>query len=506
MNAAVKLFDALPAPGSSRRKSLASISPIWVVVVYALAMAWVESAVVFYLRLMIHRLDPFQATPLPVSGGLGIAEIVREAATLVMLLTVGVLAGRTWRSRLGCTLLAFGVWDIAYYLWLVPLTGWPHSLADWDILFLIPLPWWGPVWAPVSIAALMICFGVVVSRHDTPERPLWPGRAALSSATLGTVLALYVFMADSIQLVFAGGTVAELRELLPHWFNWPLFVAAWALMLAPVVEVVLRSRQPKRLAPSFDGARWLEHFARNREQRPEPRWTAPLPQIHPAVRAPFLRSLEQFRLGDGGGPAALIAFNAEKFRDRTGEVRAIVDAWFKEEAEHARLLGCAVNRWGGRHITSHWSFTAFCWCRRALGVRFELQVLTLTELVSTGYYRVLRRHSPDEPIAAMCALILRDEAGHVAFQRARLASSGCDPVGITGMLWRAQFWAFGHAAAAVLWVNHGPCLTAIGGSRQEFFGEVRRELRRFIVSLVPNRHRANRKSSRVGLPTSASLA
>jgi len=121
-----------------------------------------------------------------------------------------------------------------------------------------------------------------------------------------------------------------------------------------------------------------------------------------------------------------------------------------------------------------------------------LQVLTLTELVSTGYYRVLGRHSPDVPLAAMCALILRDEAGHVTFQRARLAASGCSPRRLLGVLWRVQFWILGHAAATMLWVNHGPCLAALGGSRAEFFHEVRSELRRFIVLLAPRRTAAEK--------------
>src|SRR5690349_18541742 len=60
-----------------------------IVVIYAIAMAWVEAAVVYYLRTMIHRLDPYQPNPLPVIGYLGPVEAIREAATLVMLLTVG---------------------------------------------------------------------------------------------------------------------------------------------------------------------------------------------------------------------------------------------------------------------------------------------------------------------------------------------------------------------------------------------------------------------------------
>ncbi len=228
--------------------------------------------------------------------------------------------------------------------------------------------------------------------------------------------------------------------------------------------------------------KWIAHFERNRLYRAEPDWSAPVSVPQPAL-APLVRSLEQFRLGDGGGPASLIAYDAERFRSQTDEMRALVDLWFAEEAEHSRLLGCAVDRFGGRHITSHWSFTAFCLCRRALGVRFELQVLLLTELVSTAYYRVLLRHSPDAPLAAMCGLILRDEAGHVAFHRDRLATAGRSPLGLLGALWQGQFWLCGHGAANMLWLNHGPCLKAIGGSRAEYVQEVRWELRRFIASL-----------------------
>jgi hypothetical protein len=228
--------------------------------------------------------------------------------------------------------------------------------------------------------------------------------------------------------------------------------------------------------------KWIEHFKHNKRNRPEPDWTAPV-NVPPNVLPPVLRSVEQFRLGDGGGPASLIAFNRESFRSRTDELRQIVDLWFAEEAEHARLLGCAVRRFGGRIITSHWSFTAFCLVRRVFGVQFELQVLTLTELVSTAYYRMLRNHSPDGPLAAMCELILRDEGGHVAFHRDRLAGAGCPQAGWRGWLWRLQFLVCGYGAGTVLWISHAACLKAIGGSREEFYLEITRQITRFIRSL-----------------------
>ena len=122
-----------------------------VVLAFAVGMAWVEAASVYYIRALVDRIIPYQATPLPIHGVLGGVELVREAATLVMLLTLGMLAARSWSRRLGYTAIAFGVWDILYYVFLRLMTGWPTSLFDWAILFLLPLPWWGPVLAPVQV-------------------------------------------------------------------------------------------------------------------------------------------------------------------------------------------------------------------------------------------------------------------------------------------------------------------------------------------------------------------
>jgi hypothetical protein len=222
----------------------------WVVVVlFAIAMAWVESAVVFYLRTMISRIEPYQPNPLPEFSGLASAELVRELATLIMLSTVGWLAGTTKRSRIGYVLLAFGVWDIFYYVFLKVLTGWPHSLLDWDILFLLPLPWWGPVLAPVGIAALMILWGTLVTQVEQTGAPIRPTRRAWSLNLFGVALALYLFMEDAIRV--AGDGPQTLRELLPTRFNWPLFCIALPLMGAPVADLC-RQLWRRRAVPLAD--------------------------------------------------------------------------------------------------------------------------------------------------------------------------------------------------------------------------------------------------------------
>lgn len=212
----------------------------WMIVaVYATAMAWVEAAVVFYLRIMIDRVIPYQANPLPNTVGLGQIELVRELSTLIMLFTVGMLAGKTWRSRLAYSITSFGIWDLLYYVFLSLMSGWPHSIFDWDILFLIPLPWWGPVLAPVSIAVLMIAGGSLVIYSEGSQKVVGPGRLAWGFSFLGILLALYVFMADAIGAVIGG--VGAVRSVLPAWFNWPLFVLALTLMASPILDILLKS-------------------------------------------------------------------------------------------------------------------------------------------------------------------------------------------------------------------------------------------------------------------------
>lgn len=229
-----------------------SFSRWGLVVAYAIAMAWAESAVVFYLRTMIGRIDPHQPEPFPVlDDGFALVELVREFATLVMLFAVGCLAGRSWRARIGCAVLAFGVWDIFYYIFLKMICGWPHSVLDWDVLFLLPLPWWGPVIAPVLISLLMIFLGTVASQFErTPALRLSNWRVWVLNFA-GIALALYVFMADAIAAALNGAKAVRL--VLPEKFNWPLFWFAWLLMAAPLIEMGRRFVMQTRRKPGLNG-------------------------------------------------------------------------------------------------------------------------------------------------------------------------------------------------------------------------------------------------------------
>jgi hypothetical protein len=202
------------------------------VAAYAVAMAYVEAAVVVYLRGLLNitnataRLDSYAGI-----------EIGREAATLAMLAAVGWLAGRGWRERTAYAALAFGMWDMGYYLWLKLMIGWPVSFLSPDVLFLIPVRWTGPVLAPVLIALLM-CFTalIVLQRLQYGETLVFP-RWRLAIGLLGGLLALFVFMADAL-LALAGGH-PDWNVLAPGEFRWPLFLLALAMMAAPAFSLAL---------------------------------------------------------------------------------------------------------------------------------------------------------------------------------------------------------------------------------------------------------------------------
>jgi hypothetical protein len=134
--------------------------------IWAVTFALVEAMVVYYLR----RLFGLESAARFVEGAFHFPkdylayERGREAATMVMLIAVALLAGRTLWQAFAYWLFAFGVWDVFYYVWLYVLLRWPSSLGTRDLLFLIPSEWWAPVWLPAAISAGFVAVAVLILR------------------------------------------------------------------------------------------------------------------------------------------------------------------------------------------------------------------------------------------------------------------------------------------------------------------------------------------------------
>ena len=205
-----------------------------VVALYAFAMAYLESAVVVYIQRAL-TMTPLTLFPLrdqTTLGGLGNIEVGREVATIVMLATVGWLAGHTSLERLAWTSVAFGIWDIGYYFWLWVFIGWPKSLGTTDLLFLLPVPWVAPVAAPMLVSVALIAFGLIgAHRIRVGESP----RLKLKHWLLLTIGGLVVVASFTLQQ-------GRIRNgAMPTSFAWPIFtfgmvaavLGAWPFLKSP---------------------------------------------------------------------------------------------------------------------------------------------------------------------------------------------------------------------------------------------------------------------------------
>jgi hypothetical protein len=141
-------------------------------------------------------------------------EIGREAATIAMLAAIALAVASSAGEWAAAFVIAFGVWDIAFYLFLKLLLDWPASLFTWDILFLLPVPWVGPVLAPVLVSVMMIAAGVWQLRAQSRGEVIRIGAAHWSGIMTGAVIIVISFAMD-YRNIMAGG--------IPHKFNWWLF-------------------------------------------------------------------------------------------------------------------------------------------------------------------------------------------------------------------------------------------------------------------------------------------
>ena len=195
---------------------------------YAVAMAYLESAIVVYLRRLYYPQGfdfPLVIIDIPTL----LLELGREAATIVMLATVGIAAGRTKVGKLAYFLFLFGVWDIWYYIWLKAFVDWPSSLLTWDVLFLIPVPWVGPVLAPVTVALTMIGMGLVLLYLEQ-RGPVVPAGALVWLVQIVACLIIIVsFTLDVVPRLPNNG--ALLAQWVPTYYRW------WMLFLGQVLAI-----------------------------------------------------------------------------------------------------------------------------------------------------------------------------------------------------------------------------------------------------------------------------
>ncbi len=210
---------------------------IYTLSIFAVAMAYVESAIVVYLREMLfgNVLEIFPLRNLP--SNLAVIEIGREAATIVMLLTVGVLAGRNKFQKRMYFVYGFAIWDIFYYVFLWIMVGWPTSLLNFDILFLIPIPWIGPVLTPVLVSLLLTVASLALIRLSDKSDKVRLGTLNSSVFAAGCAIVLYSFMGQIFHILLSRGPKG-IESYVPGHFSWLLFLIGYFTMCAAAVKII----------------------------------------------------------------------------------------------------------------------------------------------------------------------------------------------------------------------------------------------------------------------------
>ena len=227
---------------------------IWLTI-FSIAMGYMESAVVIYLR-KIYYPGGFQFPLAPIESGIALVEILREVATIIMLLGIGILSAKTTALRFAHFIYCFAIWDLFYYIFLWLFLGWPESFFTWDILFLIPVPWVGPVITPciISLTMMLLALSIMHFHHSEFDIRLKVKEWVLLG--IGSFIILVSFIWDYLKHIqecksseiadsffVEQNMLNEMKDYIPVEFNWALFLAGQVLLLYGIITFINRMKQ-----------------------------------------------------------------------------------------------------------------------------------------------------------------------------------------------------------------------------------------------------------------------
>ena len=223
---------------------------IWVSL-FAIAMGYLETSVVVYLR-KIYFPTGFNFPLKPIENSIGVVEFWREFATIIMLIGAGFMAGKNKNEKFAWFIYSFAIWDIFYYVFLYVLLDWPSTLLDWDILFLIPVPWVGPVLAPVLISCCMILLSLIIVVHEAQGKKTKIDLLSKILIAAGSFVCIVSFCWDYLHSVQSSDNMwtpgakedlfRDIQKYIPQHFNWTLFLLGGITGLAGIYRVWNYSR------------------------------------------------------------------------------------------------------------------------------------------------------------------------------------------------------------------------------------------------------------------------
>lgn len=218
-----------------------------VLTIFSIAMGFLESAVVVYIRALYYP-NGFEFPLVPFDNIILVTELFRELATMLMLLSIAIVIGKNFIQRFAMFLYAFGIWDIFYYLFLKLLIDWPASLFTWDILFLLPVPWIGPVLVPCLLSLTMITLALSLIFLQERQYQVELHLVDWILLILGSLVVIGSFTADYLSIIMkstkskeVGSLLDNLQDFVPNEYNWFVFIIGWSLILTGIFIINRRS-------------------------------------------------------------------------------------------------------------------------------------------------------------------------------------------------------------------------------------------------------------------------
>ena len=205
------------------------------VLIYSIAMGFLEAIVVVYLR-DIYYPHGFKFPLMIIPDSTLQVEILREFCTLVMLAAIAVIAGKNKLEMFSYFLFSFAVWDLTYYIGLKLILNWPSSFLTWDILFLIPVPWIGPVLAPVISSILMVILSLLFLFLQRKQEKFQVKFAEWILIYSGAVVIFLSFIWNYAEIIISNNLLKNIfslkqssfieisRQYIPTYFHWEIFL------------------------------------------------------------------------------------------------------------------------------------------------------------------------------------------------------------------------------------------------------------------------------------------
>lgn len=235
-------------------KNKLSFTLLWVTI-FSIAMGFLESAVVIYIRALYYP-EGFNFPIKELSTSIAITEVFREAATLIMLLSIGFLSAKKASERFAWFIYSFAIWDIFYYIFLYLLLGWPSSFLTWDVLFMIPVTWVGPVIAPIINSLMMIVLAMLILYFSQRDKPVKLISREWILLIGGSLFVLYAYTEEYSNFMLGKFSFGELIDFtnnsevmkyatsfIPCCFKWFYFIIGSLLHLGGIVHYYYRVKK-----------------------------------------------------------------------------------------------------------------------------------------------------------------------------------------------------------------------------------------------------------------------